>query len=171
MRQREAHVTVAAVDIGILNLTKYQLPNPTEHYFGQRQLSGELRDLYGFSSTACRHEGRLPLRRRRDGHHQRRRDKPTQEPFARYSGVVKVGPDGTARVSFDVPAFNGSARGMAVAWTKSQVGQASSDVFIVIRSSPRRRCRASSRSATARASMSRSTMSRATPATTISTST
>ncbi len=43
---------------------------------------------------------------------------------------MKVGPDGTARVSFDVPAFNGSARVMAVAWTKSQVGQASSDVFI-----------------------------------------
>ncbi len=126
----EAHVTVAAVDIGILNLTKYQLPNPTEHYFGQRQLSAELRDLYGFlidgmqgTKGAYRSGGDATASTNAA-------DKPTQEPFARYSGVVKVGPDGMARVSFDVPAFNGSARVMAVAWTKSQVGQASSDVFI-----------------------------------------
>jgi alpha-2-macroglobulin len=126
----EAHVTVAAVDIGILNLTKYQLPNPTEHYFGQRQLSGEFRDLYGFlidgmqgTKGAFRSGGDAAPSANNA-------DKPTQEPFARYSGVVKVGPDGTARVSFEVPAFNGSARVMAVAWSKNQVGQAASDVFI-----------------------------------------
>jgi hypothetical protein len=126
----EAHVTVAAVDIGILNLTKYQLPNPTEHYFGQRQLSGEFRDLYGFlidgmqgTKGAFRSGGDAAP-------NTNNADKPTQEPFARYSGVVKVGSDGIARVSFEVPAFNGSARVMVAAWTKSQVGQASSDVFI-----------------------------------------
>ena len=43
---------------------------------------------------------------------------PTQEPLARYSGVVKVGPDGTAEVAFDIPAFNGTVRVMAVAWTR-----------------------------------------------------
>jgi len=126
----EAHVTVAAVDIGILNLTKYQLPNPTDHYFGQRQLAGEFRDLYGFlidgmqgAKGAFRSGGdSAPTANNAD--------KPTQEPFARYSGVVKVGPDGVARVSFEVPAFNGSARVMVAAWTKTQVGQASSDVFI-----------------------------------------
>jgi alpha-2-macroglobulin len=126
----EAFVTVAAVDIGILNLTKYQLPNPTDHYFGQRQLSGEFRDLYGFlidgmqgTKGAFRSGGDSTSTNNPA-------DKPTQEPFARYSGVVKVGADGMARVSFDVPAFNGGARVMAVAWTKSQVGQSSSDVFI-----------------------------------------
>jgi uncharacterized protein YfaS (alpha-2-macroglobulin family) len=126
----EAYVTVAAVDIGILNLTKYQLPNPTEHYFGQRQLSGELRDLYGFlidgmqgTKGAFRSGGDSTAT-------SNAADKPTQEPFARYSGVVKVGADGVARIGFYVPAFNGSARVMAVAWTKTQVGQASSDVFI-----------------------------------------
>jgi alpha-2-macroglobulin len=126
----EAHVTVAAVDIGILNLTKYQLPNPTEHYFGQRQLAGELRDLYGFlidgmqgTKGAFRSGGDAAATNNAA-------DKPTQEPFARYSGVVKVGADGTANVSFDVPAFNGGARVMVAAWSKSQVGQVSSDVFI-----------------------------------------
>jgi uncharacterized protein YfaS (alpha-2-macroglobulin family) len=55
---------------------------------------------------------------------------PTQEPLARYSGVVRVGPDGTATVSFDIPAFNGTVRVMGVAWTGDRVGQASADVIV-----------------------------------------
>ncbi len=35
------------MDNGILNLTRYQPPNATAHFFGQRQLAGEFRDLYG----------------------------------------------------------------------------------------------------------------------------
>ena len=44
--------------------------------------------------------------------------------------VVSVGADGTAQVTFDIPAFNGSVRVMVAAWTKSKVGSASADVII-----------------------------------------
>ena len=40
----DAYVTVAAVDVGILNLTRYEPPNPEEWYFGQRQLGLEIRE-------------------------------------------------------------------------------------------------------------------------------
>ena len=43
----EARVVVAAVDVGILNLTNYKPPAPDDYYLGQRQLSAEIRDLYG----------------------------------------------------------------------------------------------------------------------------
>ena len=43
----DAYVTVAAVDVGILNLTRYEPPDPDDWYFGQRQLGLEIRDLYG----------------------------------------------------------------------------------------------------------------------------
>ena len=43
----EAHVVVAAVDVGILNLTNYKPPAPDDYYLGQRQLTAEIRDLYG----------------------------------------------------------------------------------------------------------------------------
>ena len=33
---------------------------------------------------------------------------PTQAPLALYSGIVTVGPDGTAETSFDIPAFAGT---------------------------------------------------------------
>ena len=43
----EAHVVVAAVDVGILNLTNYKPPAPDDYYLGQRQLTAEIRDIYG----------------------------------------------------------------------------------------------------------------------------
>ena len=42
-----AYVTVAAVDVGILNLTRYTPPQPGEWYFGQRKLGLTLHDIYG----------------------------------------------------------------------------------------------------------------------------
>lgn len=126
----EARITVAAVDVGILNLTRYEAPDPLKYFFGQKQLSSEIRDLYGYlidgmqgTRGAIRSGGDMepkPL----DG------IPPTQEPLARFSGVVKVEADGTANISFDIPAFNGTARVMAVAWTKDRVGSASADVIV-----------------------------------------
>ncbi len=40
------------------------------------------------------------------------------------AGIVRVGPDGTARVEFDLPDFNGSVRVMAVAWSEGRIGSA-----------------------------------------------
>ena len=42
-----AYVTVAAVDVGILNLTGFESPDPSAHYFGQRRLGLDIRDVYG----------------------------------------------------------------------------------------------------------------------------
>src|ERR1700687_2628478 len=55
---------------------------------------------------------------------------PTQKPLALYSGLVTVGADGNAEVSFDIPDFAGSARVMAIAWSKDKVGRAVGDVTI-----------------------------------------
>ena len=43
----EARVAVAAVDVGILNLTNYKPPSPDDYYLGQRTLAADIRDLYG----------------------------------------------------------------------------------------------------------------------------
>ena len=55
---------------------------------------------------------------------------PTQKPLALYSGIVTVGPDGTAEISFDLPEFAGTARVMAVAWTSTRLGRATTDVTV-----------------------------------------
>ena len=43
----DAKIVVAAVDVGILNLTNYKPPAPDDYYLGQRRMTAEIRDLYG----------------------------------------------------------------------------------------------------------------------------
>ena len=125
----EARVTVAAVDAGILNLTHYEAPDPRGYFFGQRQLSTEIRDLYGLLIDGMQ-GSRGAIRSGGDAAPELGGERPTQEPLARFSGIVKTGPDGRARIDFDLPAFNGTLRVMAVAWTKTKAGGASTDVIV-----------------------------------------
>ena len=167
----EARVTVAAVDVGILNLTRYKTPDPVEYFFGQKQLATELRDLYGYLIDGMQGT-RGAIRSGGDDAGGVQGIPPVQDPLARYSGVVKVGPDGTAEVAFDIPAFNGTVRVMAVAWSATRVGSASADVIVrdpvVV---DRHAAALPRRSATCRASTCRSRTSRGRPPTTPSTST
>ncbi|MFM8745935.1 MAG: alpha-2-macroglobulin family protein [Aestuariivirga sp.] len=124
----EAFITVAAVDVGILNLTRYDPPAPENFYFGQRRLSAELRDIYGQLIDGMQGE-RGKLRSGGDGGALFNAPPPAQKPLSLYSGIVKVGADGTASVDFDIPAFNGTIRVMAVAWSKDKLGHAAADVI------------------------------------------
>lgn len=126
----EAYVTVAAVDVGILNLTRYAAPDPAGHFFGQKQLGVEMRDLYGYLIDGMQGAAGSIRSGGDAGPGELSDVPPNQEPLARYSGVVKVGPDGTARVAFDIPAFNGTVRVMAAAWSRGRVGSAEKDVVV-----------------------------------------
>ncbi|WP_439499468.1 alpha-2-macroglobulin family protein [Bosea sp. (in: a-proteobacteria)] len=125
----DAFITVAAVDVGILNLTRFESPDASRFFFGQRQIGHELRDLYGYLIDGMQGV-RGTIRSGGDAAPALQGEAPTQEPLARYSGVVKLGPDGTAKIDFELPAFNGSVRVMAVAWSQGRTGQASTDVIV-----------------------------------------
>jgi uncharacterized protein YfaS (alpha-2-macroglobulin family) len=117
----KAKVTIAAVDEGILRLTKQESPDPAKWYFGKRALSLDYRDDYGrlldpnlgaatpvkFGGDEIGGEGL------------------TVTPFktvALWSGVVETGADGKANVRLPAADFNGELRLMAVAWTDTAVG-------------------------------------------------
>ncbi|MGB6538547.1 MAG: alpha-2-macroglobulin, partial [Xanthobacteraceae bacterium] len=125
----QARVVVAAVDVGILNLTNYKPPSPLDYYLGQRALSAEIRDLYGQLIDGMAGV-RGQIRNGGDEGAQIQGSPPAGPPLALYSGIVTVGADGTAQVSFDVPDFEGTVRVMAVAWSKDRVGQANADVVV-----------------------------------------
>ncbi len=125
----EARIVVAAVDVGILNLTNYKPPAPDNYFLGQRRLSADIRDLYnqlidGMQGT------RGQIRSGGDEGAQLQGSPPTQAPLALYSGVITVGRDGNAEVAFDIPDFSGTVRVMAVAWSKDKVGRANGDVTV-----------------------------------------
>ena len=122
-------MTVSAVDIGILNLTGFKTPDPGAYFFGQRKLPVEIRDLWGMLIDGMQGEAGA-IHTGGDSSGGVEGNLPTQEPLALFSGVVKVDDQGNASVSFDLPAFNGSVRLTAVAWSKDKVGSAQADVTV-----------------------------------------
>ena len=127
----EAYVMVAAVDVGILNLTNYKSPNPLKRYFGQRKLGVAMRDIYGkLIDGSLGAVGRL--RTGGDGSEgmSTNGSPPTEKLVAFFSGPVKLDASGKAVIEFDIPQFNGSARIMATAWTASGVGASETETII-----------------------------------------
>jgi uncharacterized protein YfaS (alpha-2-macroglobulin family) len=126
---QRAKVTIAAVDQGILNLTKYESPDPVKWYFGKRALGVDYRDDYGrlldpnLGAPAALNYGADEI----GG------EGLTVTPIktvALWSGVVETGLDGKAKITLPAPEFNGELRVMAVAWTDQAVGSVDQKVTV-----------------------------------------
>ncbi|MGD9925419.1 MAG: alpha-2-macroglobulin, partial [Pseudorhodoplanes sp.] len=130
-RGEQARVTVSAVDVGILNLTRFKSPDPLGWFYSQVKLGTEIRDLYGRLIDGMRAErGVLRSGGDQDGGMSMTGNPPVEKMLSLHSGIVKVGADGAANVEFDLPDFNGTARVMVVAWSDTKLGSASKDVVV-----------------------------------------
>lgn len=121
--REKAYVTLAAVDEGILRLTKFDSPDPSDWYFGKKAMGLALYDDYG---RLLDPNLGLPAEVRSGGDQlggEGLSVVPTKT-VAMFSGVVEVGRGGEAEISFKVPQFNGEVRLMAVAWSASGLGAA-----------------------------------------------
>lgn len=125
----EARIVIAAVDVGILNLTNYKPPSPEDYYLGQRALSADIRDLYGQLIDGMQGV-RGQIRSGGDAGAPLQGTPPTGPPLAFYSGLVTVGAHGNAEVAFEIGDFSGTIRVMAVAWNKDKVGHAAADIVV-----------------------------------------
>ncbi|WP_374652970.1 alpha-2-macroglobulin [Dongia sp.] len=127
---KDAYVTLAAVDEGILQLTDFATPDPLDHYFGKRRLGVEIRDLYG--QLIDGKEGkRGTIRSGGDGEGLAKRGAPKEiKLVALFSGIVKLDAQGKALIKFDVPDYNGRLRLMAVAWDDQNVGAAEAPLVV-----------------------------------------
>lgn len=127
----EVWLTVAAVDLGILNLTGFTSPDPSAHYYGQRRLGMELRDVYGrLIDPGNGTLGRIRSGGDADSGMKMQSPPPTQDLVALFSGPLQVDADGEAEFPMTLPAFNGTVRLMAVAWSGKAVGQAEADMLV-----------------------------------------
>src|SRR4051812_3660916 len=126
----DAKIVVAAVDVGILNLTNYKAPAPEDYYLGHRRMTSEIRDLYGQLIDGMQGT-RGQLRTGGDAAGaELQGSPPTQKPLALYSGIVTVAADGSAEIAFEIPEFAGTARVMAVGWAPTKLGPAPPDVTV-----------------------------------------
>ncbi|WP_395645074.1 alpha-2-macroglobulin family protein [Terricaulis sp.] len=114
-------VAIAMVDEGILNLTKYEAPDPVAYFFSRRALGVQIRDDYG---RLLNPNLGAPANARQGGDSlggEGLTVVPTRT-VSLFSDIVEVR-GGRAMVPIDVPDFNGSLRLMAVAWSESAVGR------------------------------------------------
>jgi alpha-2-macroglobulin len=125
-------MTIAAVDEGVLALTRFKTPKPELHYLGQRQLGLDMYDHYGsLIQAAAGSEGNL--RTGGDAAMENATGSTTRSSkvIALFTRQVSLDGSGNGTVSLDLPDFNGRLRLMAVAWSDSAVG--SGDANLIVR--------------------------------------
>lgn len=119
-RGERVYLTLAAVDEGVLQITKYKSPDPQAFYFGRKALPLSVRDDY--ARLLNPNLGAPTLAR--SGGDTLGGEGLTSAPIkvvSLYSGLVDVS-GGKAIVPVKLPDFNGKLRLMAVAWSRSAVG-------------------------------------------------
>ncbi|MFC3549644.1 alpha-2-macroglobulin [Lysobacter cavernae] len=122
---QEAYVTVSAVDVGILNITRFPVPDAAAHFFAQRRLGVDAYDVYGrviesFEGgiAKLRFGGDMALA----ALPQARRPTVKVQTVDLFAGPVKLDAKGNAHVTLTVPDFNGSLRVSALVYSGNKYG-------------------------------------------------
>jgi uncharacterized protein YfaS (alpha-2-macroglobulin family) len=132
LKGQQAYVTLAAVDVGVLNITRFETPNPFKFFFQQRRFGVDLYDLYGrVIETLDGKRAGLRFGGDEDASADRSKLGKTEVKIVSlFSGPVQVGADGNARVTLDIPDFNGTLRLMALAYSADRFGSAEAEVVV-----------------------------------------
>ncbi|WP_249678042.1 alpha-2-macroglobulin family protein [Pseudomonas abieticivorans] len=128
---KQVHVLVAAVDVGILNITDYPTPDPFASLFGRKAYGADQLDVYGQLIEAG--QGRLAsLAFGGDAAMAKGGKRPDTSVtiVALQSTPVTLNDQGEGEVSVDIPDFNGELRVMAQAWTDDRYGMAEAKTVV-----------------------------------------
>ena len=127
-RGEKVWMNFAAVDEGILQLTKYKSPDAAGHFFAKKALGATLRDDY---ARILNPNLGQPVNVRTGGDSlggEGLTVVPTRT-VSLFSGNVSV-KNGRAQIPLDIPDFNGELRLMATAWSETAIGSASAPVKV-----------------------------------------
>ena len=124
-----AHLTLAAVDEGVLGITGYTQVDPFDLLFGKRRLGIDVTDTYAHLLEGSARAGRL-----REGGDEGSGPTGLAVTSTRivslFSGDVRLDGQGRGTVTLEVPDFEGRLRIMATAWSADGVGMATSGTTI-----------------------------------------
>ncbi|WP_225444438.1 alpha-2-macroglobulin family protein [Pseudomarimonas arenosa] len=142
---KQAQVQLKAVDLGVLALTGYEVPDAASYFFAPRALGVDGRDLYGKlierlggSRARLRYGGDAAF----SGLPQARRPTSRTKTAEVILDAVAFDAEGKARLEFAAPEFNGALRISALAYSTDHYGKASNETkvrapLVVEVSSPR----------------------------------
>ncbi len=129
---KNAMVTLAAVDCGILNLTRFKTPDPFGYFFQSRKYSPEIHDIYqklieaADGSYAKMRFGGDMATLTRGG------DRPSTDVqiLAIHQKAVDADDQGNALFHLDLPDFDGQVRIMAIAHTDNTFGSGDKEMIL-----------------------------------------
>ena len=128
---QRAHVTLSAVDTGILNITGFAVPDPFNRFFGKLRYGADQYDVYGrLIEKMAGQKGKLKF-----GGDAAQELRPNNLPervrlVDLFSGPVALDAQGEAIVTLSVPDFNGQLRLAAVVATPDKFGSADANIIV-----------------------------------------
>jgi uncharacterized protein YfaS (alpha-2-macroglobulin family) len=130
---KEAYATVSAVDVGILNITRFPVPDANAHFFAQRRLGVDAYDIYGRviesfegGTARLRFGGDMaPL-----ALPQARRPTARVQTVDLFAGPVRLDAKGNARIRLQVPDFNGTLRVSALVFSATRYGNRDAETVV-----------------------------------------
>jgi len=125
-----ALVTLSAVDVGILNITRFATPDPFGSFFGRLRYGADQYDVYGrLIEKMAGRKGKLKFGG--DAAPKASRGLPKKVRLIDlFSGPVLLNAQGEAEIELDIPDFNGTLRLMAVASSDDKFGNAESETVV-----------------------------------------
>lgn len=127
----QVQVLLAAVDVGILNITEYLTPDPFTGMFGRKAYGADQLDIYGQLIEAG--QGRLAsLAFGGDAAMAKGGKRPDTRVtiVALQSAPVTLNAQGEGEATLDIPDFNGELRLMAQAWSDERFGMAEAKTVV-----------------------------------------
>ncbi|KGK57847.1 hypothetical protein NC00_11560 [Xanthomonas cannabis pv. phaseoli] len=130
---KAAHVTISAVDVGILNITRFPVPDANAQFFAQRRLGTDAYDIYGRviesfegASGKLKFGGDMAL----EALPQAKRPTARVQTVDLFSGSVTLDAKGNARVQLPVPDFNGTLRVSALVYSDMRYGNRDMETIV-----------------------------------------
>ena len=129
---RNAQVTLAVVDEGILQLKNFMTPDPHGFFYQKRALEVSSHDLYAQLFPELSLKSRSSFGG--DGYNLEKRVNPLANNrvklVALWSGILETGLNGEAEFTIDIPQFSGDLRVMAVAYKGNAFGSANQSLKV-----------------------------------------
>ncbi|MCK5662083.1 MAG: hypothetical protein KAI17_01285, partial [Thiotrichaceae bacterium] len=129
--EKDTYLTLAAVDVGVLNITDFKTPDPHQWFFQARRYAVEQHDIYNKIIELT--DGGL-TKPRFGGDADKRaggaRPDSSVQIVSLFSDLVKTDKNGKANIDLDLPDFNGRLRLMALAFNDNQFGSAEAEITV-----------------------------------------
>lgn len=135
---KKAQFTIAVVDEGLLNITRYNTPDPWSHFFQKERLLTRTYDVYsdiiGLNWGSMHNVFSIGGDARFDMAYREKQAKSKSmktkrfKPVAFFQGPIETNEEGEAKVSFTMPEYIGSVKVMVVGAAGEAYGKADKDI-------------------------------------------